>query len=196
MNSGEIMNSNDLTLAIFSIILIVIAIFLFIYLKIFRKKRENKKPPETNPLNETPLRNFVSLHESAKGNEKELNKGPTKEEIRSLPAIFPSEENANLKLEDTLAENEVKTAHDVIGKKVNRNKKQAAKKTEKIGKSTLNKKTKPEELSEKKPVTKPVKIKNPNKEVAKPAIKESEEKSPDKESSKKVRKKNRKPTNA
>ena len=55
------MNSTDLTLAIFSVILIIIAIFLFILLKIFVKKKENKKP-ETGPVNknEPPVRSFVS----------------------------------------------------------------------------------------------------------------------------------------
>ena len=190
------MNSTDLTLAIFSVILIIIAIFLFILLKIFGKKKENKKP-ESSPVNknEPPVRSFVSLPESAKGPEKELNTELNKEEIKPLPAIFPVEENANLKLEDTLAENvEEKTVHNVSGKKVNR--RQAGKKTEKIGTRTLNKKTKPEEiLAEKKPVTKTVKKKNPKKEVAKTAIKEPEEKLPEKEPAKKVSRKNKKPTN-
>ena len=192
------MNSTNLTLAIFSIILIIIAIFLFILLKIFGKKRENKTP-ETNPVNknETPVRSFVSLQESAKGPEKELNTGLNKEEMKLWPAMLQVEENANLKLEDTLAENEVeKTVHDVSGKKVNRNKRKSEKKTEKIDASTLNKETKPGEiLTEKKPVTKAGKKKNPKKEVAKPAIKEPEEKSPEKEQIKKVSRKKKIPPN-
>jgi len=197
MNSGEIMNSTDLTLAIFSVILIIIAIFLFILLKIFVKKKENKKP-ESSPVNknEPPVRSFVSLPESAKGPEKELNTGLNKEEMKLWPAMLQVEENANLKLEDTLAENEVeKTVHDVSGKKVNRNKRKSEKKTEKIDASTLNKETKPGEiLTEKKPVTKAGKKKNPKKEVAKTAITEPEEKLPEKEPARKVSRKNKKPT--
>jgi hypothetical protein len=197
MNSGEIMNSTDLTLVIFSVILIIIAIFLFILLKIFGKKKENKTP-ETNSVNknEPPVMSFVSLPESAKGSEKQLNTEFIKEEMKPRPEMLPVEENANLKLEDTLAENEVeKTVHNVSGKKVNRNNRQARKKTEKIDERTLNKETKQEEiLVEKKPVTK-VGKKNSKKEVAKPAIKESEEKSPEKESIKKVSRKKKVPPN-
>ena len=179
----------DMKLAIISVILIMIVIFLFISFKIFREKRENKTP-ETNSINnnETPLMSFVSLPESAKGSEKELNTEFIKEEMKPLPAMLKVEENANLKLEDTLAENEAeKTIHNVSGKKVSRNKRQAGIKTEKIDERTLNKKINPEEiLAEKRPVTKASKKKNSKKKVAKTAIKESEEKSPEKEAIKKV----------
>lgn len=191
------MNSTDLTLAIFSVILIIIAIFLFILLKIFGKKRENKTPG-TNSVkkNESPVMSFVSLPESVKGSEKELNTEFIKEEMKPRPAMLQVEENANLKLEDIVAENEVeKTVHNTSGQKVNRNKRQAGK-AEKIDKRTLNKETKPEEiLAEKKPVTKTGKKKNSKKEVAKPAIKESEEKSPEKELTKKVSRKKKIPPN-
>jgi len=201
MNSGEIMNLTDLKLAIInvdmklaiiSVILIMIVIFLFISFKIFREKRENKTP-ETNSINnnETPLMSFVSLPESAKGSEKELNTEFIKEEMKALPAILPVEENANLKLEDTLVENELeKTVHNVSGKKLSRNKRQEGEKIEKIDEGALNKKTNPEEiLAEKRPVTKAGKKKNSKKKIAKPAIKESEEKSPEKEAIKKVSRK-------